>query len=81
MKTIGMPDDVARGLYRILGIALDKSLDMDYNLGNLKLHNDLWVRCDICGQKHFPVAGNTIIKNLTLKCRRCGNLFQVNICA
>lgn len=76
MKTIGMPDEVAQGLYRILGIALDENQDIEYTNGIVK---DLHIRCPHCNRKVQPIRENTTASNFPMKCRRCGKFFELNI--
>lgn len=36
-----------------------------------------WVICPKCGKRLFPIKQNTVIKNLTYKCRNCGWYFKI----
>lgn len=76
MKTIGMPDDVARGLYRILGLALDNTQDIDYDNG---IVTELCIRCPNCKRKVQPIYKDTTAQNFPIKCKHCKTIFKVNI--
>lgn len=58
-----------------MGLAI--AYKMWYTKGDEGLIKNGWVVCPKCGKKLFPIHKNTVIINLTYKCRNCGWYFKI----